>query len=213
MMEAMTGELGWPGRRTETGVVRVAGRASLPAGPTPADDEVLLGQVAAGDTVALSELYRRHGRALYGYLLRICGDRMGAEEILQDTLLAVWRSAGSFAGRAGARSWLFGVARRQAYQRLRLRPAPVPVEPAEVADPVPGPEELAVLAAGGSPLAAAVARLPAHHREVVGLALVAGLPLAEVAEVLGVPVGTVKSRLHHARAALARMLAAGEVER
>lgn len=211
MMEAVTGEVGW--RCTDTKAVPIAGGRSALDGAALVDDEVLLRRVAAGNSMALTELYRRHGRALLGYLLRLCGDRMSAEEILQDTLLAVWRSADTFAGRANARSWLFGVARRQAYQRLRLRAAPVPVEPAEVADPAPGPEELAVLAAGGTPLADAVARLPAHHREVVGLALVAGLPLAEVADVLGVPVGTVKSRLHHARAALSRMLATGEVER
>jgi RNA polymerase sigma-70 factor (ECF subfamily) len=191
--------------------MRGADGDSAPSDPAPVGDELLLGRVAAGDSTGLTELYRRHGRALFGYLLRLSGDRMTAEEILQDTLLAIWRSADTFQARAGVRSWLFGVARRQAYQRLRLRAAPVPVEPAEVVDPALGPAELAVLAAGGTAVAEAVAQLPQHHREVVGLALVAGLPLAEVAEVLDVPIGTVKSRLHHARTALARMLATQEV--
>jgi RNA polymerase sigma factor (sigma-70 family) len=173
-------------------------------------DEVLLRRVTGGDSAALTVLYSRHGDALFRYLLRLCVDRMLAEEVLQDTLLAVWRGADTYRGRAGVRSWLFGIARRQAYQHLRLREAPVPAELPEIADSASGPDELAILAVGGTPVAAAVTRLPTHHREVVALALVAGLPLVEVAEVLGVPVGTVKSRLHHARAALVKALSAVE---
>jgi RNA polymerase sigma factor (sigma-70 family) len=206
MMDAMTGGLSLSWRRPRDGPVPVTDEPSRA-------DVTLLSAVADGDGAALTELYRRHGRALFGYLLRLAGDRMTAEEILQDTLLAVWRSAAAFEGRSGARTWLFGVARRQAYQRLRLSPAPTPAEPVHLPDPAPGPEELAILAAGGTPVAAAVARLPDHHREVIALALVAGLSLVEVAAVLGVPVGTVKSRLHHGRAALVRMLRAEETAR
>ncbi|MET7401134.1 sigma-70 family RNA polymerase sigma factor [Dactylosporangium sp. NPDC005572] len=170
-------------------------------------DAELLARVAGGDGDALVGLYERHARRLLGYLLRLAGDRMTAEEILQDTLLAVWRSAGTYGQQSQVSTWLFGVARRQAWNRLRGTAPPVPAEPDDrAADPGPGPDELAIAAAGGTPVAAAVGRLPDHQREVVGLVLVAGLPLAEAAEVLGVPVGTVKSRLHHARAALARAL-------
>jgi RNA polymerase sigma-70 factor (ECF subfamily) len=70
---------------------------------------------------------------------------------------------------------------------------------------------LAIAAAGGTPVAAAIDRLPDHHRDVIALVFVAGLPLADVAEVLTIPVGTVKSRLHHARAAIAAALTAQEV--
>jgi RNA polymerase sigma factor (sigma-70 family) len=171
------------------------------------DDAALLGRVARGDSGALTRLYEAHGGRLFGYLLRLAGDRMTAEEILQDTMLAVWRSAGTYAGGSAVTTWLFGVARRQAYNRLRLAPPPAPSEPVDRADPGPGPDELAIAAAGGTPVAGAIGLLPDHHREVIGLVFVAGLPLADVAAVLGVPVGTVKSRLHHARAALARTLA------
>ncbi|MEU4156433.1 sigma-70 family RNA polymerase sigma factor [Actinoplanes sp. NPDC026670] len=179
----------------------------------PGGDEALLRSVAAGDAVALSRLYERHARGLFGYLHRLAGDRMTAEEILQDTMLAVWRSAGAFEGRAKATTWLFGVARRQAHNRLRGRSAPEPAVPdlAERPDQGAGPEELAIAAAGGTPVAAAIDRLPEHHRDVIALVFVAGLPLADVAEVLAIPVGTVKSRLHHARAAVAAALTAQEV--
>lgn len=175
------------------------------------DDTALLRSVARGDSQALTHLYDRHAPKLFGYLSRLAPDRMTAEEILQDTMLAVWRSAHTYAGSSRATTWLFGVARRQAHNRLRLTPPPLPAEHQEHPDPTPGPEELAIAAAGGTPVAAAVRRLPDHHREAIGLVLVAGLPIAEAAEIIGVPVGTVKSRLHHARAALAGMLASQEV--
>jgi RNA polymerase sigma factor (sigma-70 family) len=170
-------------------------------------DAEVLGRVARGDGGALTRLYQAHGGRLFGYLLRLAGDRMTAEEILQDTMLAVWRSAGTYRGGSTVTTWLFGVARRQAYNRLRGTPPPSPSEPLDRADPAPGPDDLAIAAAGGTPVAGAIGQLPDHHRDVIGLVFVAGLPLAEAAAVLGVPVGTVKSRLHHARAALARMLA------
>jgi RNA polymerase sigma-70 factor (ECF subfamily) len=171
-------------------------------------DVTLLRAVAGGDAAALARLYERHATRLFGYLYRLAGDRMTAEEILQDTMLAVWRSADRYEGRSTVSTWLFGVARRQAHNRLRTRPSPEPFhDPPDVADATPGPDELAIAAAGGTPVAAAVDRLPDHHRDVVALVFVAGLPLADVAEVLAIPVGTVKSRLFHARAAVAAALA------
>lgn len=178
-------------------------------------DEVLLRRVGRGEADALSALYRRHGEGLFWFLVRLAGDRMVAEEILQDTLLAVWRGAGGFAGRSRARTWLYGVARRQAHNRLRVvRPGETALD--ELAEPVavePGPEELALASLQRERVLAAVARLSLPHREVVVLTFVAGLAQAEIAEVVGVPVGTVKSRLHHARAALLRSLTEREETR
>jgi RNA polymerase sigma-70 factor (ECF subfamily) len=185
----------------------------MPRRVEPGSDHELLRLVAAGDAGALVRLYERYAGALFGYLQRLAGDRMTAEEILQDTMLAVWRSAGAFEGRAKVTTWLFGVARRQAHNRLRGRSAPEPagVDLFDRPDRSTGPEELAIAAAGGTPVAAAIELLPDHHREVIALVFVAGLPLAEVAEVLAIPVGTVKSRLYHARAAVAAALTGQEV--
>jgi RNA polymerase sigma factor (sigma-70 family) len=182
------------------------------ARPEPGSDAALLRSVAAGDAASLTQLYERYATPLFGYLYRLADDRMTAEEILQDTMLAVWRSAAGFDGRSKVSTWLFGVARRQAHNRLRARASPEPTAHLpDRADHAAGPDEVAIAAAGGTPLAAAVKRLPEHHRDVIALVFVAGLPLADVADVLSIPVGTVKSRLHHARAAVAAALVAQEV--
>jgi RNA polymerase sigma-70 factor, ECF subfamily len=172
-------------------------------------DEVLLRRVGRGDADALAALYRRHADGLFWFLLRVAGDRGMAEEILQDTLLAVWRGADGFGGRSQVRTWLYGIARRQAHNRLRVaRPVEAGLdEAAELSATGPGPEELALGGLERDRVLTAVGRLSLAHREVVVLMLVAELSQAEIAAVIGVPVGTVKSRLHHARAALVRSLA------
>lgn len=166
-------------------------------------EAAVLARVSEGDTGALGELYERYGEPLFAFLFRLAGDRGTAEEILQDTLLAVWRSAGTFQSRSKVSTWLFGVARRQAHNRLRGLPPPAAAEPRDRADARPGPEELAV---GGDWLQAALAALPLAQREVVVLHFLDDLAQQEIAEVLGIPVGTVKSRLHQARAKLRESL-------
>ncbi|MEU4829815.1 sigma-70 family RNA polymerase sigma factor [Streptosporangium sp. NPDC023615] len=183
---------------------RPAGDTGRPAGDVgrPArsrEDARLLAGVADGDAAALTALYERYARPLFSFLYRLAGDRGTAEEILQDTLLAVWRSAGTYRSRSSVSTWLFGVARRQAHNRLRGAPPPPAAEPPDAADPLPGPEELAV---GEERVRAALARLPLAQREVVVLAFLGDLGHREIAQVLEIPVGTVKSRLHHARATL-----------
>jgi len=195
---------------------RSPGAVPADAGQGSVADETLVRQVADGDAAALAGLYRRYGARLSGFLQRYAGDRMLAEEILQDTLLAVWRSAGVYAGRSSVRTWLFGIARRQAHNRLRgHRPEQVPLDAvADRADPSPGPAEWAVARAQSEAIAEAFDTLAGQHREVLALAFAGRLPHGEIAEILGVPIGTVKSRLHHARAALARTLAdRGEADR
>jgi RNA polymerase sigma-70 factor (ECF subfamily) len=175
------------------------------------EDSALVARMGRGSGDALGVLYSRHGQALYGYLLRLAGDRGTAEEVLQDTLLAAWRSAGRFAGRSAVRTWLFGIARRQAHNRLRGKRLEWVglAETAEVASSDPGPEAAVLAGAESEQLAAAVGRISGLHAEVLGLAFVEGLRYAEIATVLDVPVGTVKSRLSHAKAALAAQLEAG----
>jgi RNA polymerase sigma-70 factor, ECF subfamily len=188
------------------------GAAADPAGlasvrPDPGE-VALLDRIAKGDQAAMTEFYRLHSRAVLMHITLIVGDRALAEEIFQDTMLAIWRSAASFRGESRVRTWVISIARRQARDRFRRRQLRLvsDSELAEHASPEPGPEALALDRAAVSEVAAAIAGLGRTHREVLGLAFGSGLNLAEVALVLQVPVGTVKSRLTRARAALARAL-------
>ncbi len=156
----------------------------------------------------MADFYRQHCRAVLAHITLIVGDRALAEEIFQDTMLAVWRNASSFRGSSRARTWVIAIARRQARDRLRRRRLWL-VDDKELIDHPstgPSPEAVALTRAEVSEVARAIAELGHAHREVLGLAFDAGLSLAEVAEVLQIPVGTVKSRLTRARAALVRAL-------
>jgi RNA polymerase sigma-70 factor, ECF subfamily len=156
----------------------------------------------------MAEFYRLHSHAVLAHIALVVSDRALAEEIFQDTMLAVWRSADSFRGDSRARTWVIAIARRKARDRLRRRHLWL-VSDSELVDQPstgPGPEALALKRAEVSEVARAIAELGRAHREVLGLAFGAGLSLAEVAAVLGIPVGTVKSRLTRARTALIRAL-------
>ena len=170
-------------------------------------DADLLARIGGGDRDALAQLYARHRVGLGGFLARMLGDAAAAEEALQDTLLAVWRGAGGFEHRSTVRTWLYGIARRQAYARLR-RHTPQLVElPADaaVADPGPTPEHVAIARTEAALLLGFIGQLAPVHREALLLFYVDDLGYAEVADVLGVPIGTVKSRLSNARRALAAL--------
>jgi RNA polymerase sigma factor (sigma-70 family) len=176
------------------------------------DDAQLIGRIARGDRQALSELYERYQRSLFSYLLQLTPDYGLAEELLQDTLVAVWKSARSFEGRSSVLTWLVGIARRQAHNTLRQRRLPL----ADLAElecvPAPDlePEEFALASVARGELAQAFRQLAPVHREVLLLTFVQELSYQETATILEVPVGTVKSRLSNARRALRALLDARE---
>ena len=176
-------------------------------GPACGDAE-LLRRIGQGDEDAMAAFYREHGRVVFAQVLLVAGERVLAEEIVQDTMLAVWRGAGSFRGESSVRSWVIAIARRQTRDRLRARRLRV-VDDAFLADQPgtgPGPEVMALDRAELAEVKGAIRELAPAHREVLGLAFGSGLSLPEVAAVLEIPVGTVKSRLAAARTALHRIL-------
>ncbi len=185
------------------------GAAAFTTSDDPAcEDAGLLGRIGRGDEDAMAVFYREHGRVVLAQVLLVTGERVLAEEIVQDTMLAVWRGAGSFRGESSVRSWVIAIARRQTRDRLRGHRLRV-VDDAFLADQPssgPGPEVTALDRAELAEVTAAIRELAPAHREVVGLVFGCGLSLPEVAGVLEVPVGTVKSRLFAARAALGRIL-------
>jgi RNA polymerase sigma-70 factor (ECF subfamily) len=168
----------------------------------------LLRRIGQGDEDAMAAFYAGHGRVVFAQILLVTADRALAEEIVQDTMLAVWRGADSFRGESSVRSWVIAIARRQTRDRLRGRRLRV-VDDAYLADqpgPGPGPEAMALDRAELAEVMGAIRKLTPAHREVLGLAFGSGLSLPEVAGVLEIPVGTVKTRLTAARTALNAIL-------
>ena len=176
----------------------------------------LIARIALGDRGALEDLYETYRQPLLAYLRLLTSDSGLAEEILQDTLLAVWHGAGGYAPQSSPRGWLFGIARRRARDAMRRRTfcfvdvAALDTVPATD----PDPEDAALATAAHEALTAAVARLSPLHRETLVLTFAHGLSHQELAETLGIPVGTVKSRLNAAkRAVRASLEAAGGFDR
>ncbi|HEY6790766.1 MAG TPA: RNA polymerase sigma factor [Trebonia sp.] len=188
---------------------RDVGAATFTASHDPArDDAGLLRRIGQGDEDAMASFYREHGRVVFAQVLLVAGERVLAEEIVQDAMLAVWRGAGSFRGESSVRSWVIAIARRRTRDQLRGRRLRV-VDDAFLADQPgsgPGPEVMALDRAELAEVRGAIRELAPAHREVLGLAFGSGLSLPEVAGVLEIPVGTVKSRLTAARTALNRIL-------
>ena len=156
------------------------------------DDDALLAALAAGDDAALRELFTRHAPWLAARL-RAALPPPDVEDVLQETFLAVWRGARGYRPEGRPRAWLWVIARNQAALHLRRR------------GPVTAPLEEAAPACGIDPAEAALARaeitaaLAGPEGDVLRLMYVEDRPVAEVAALLGVPPGTVKSRAHRAR--------------
>lgn len=160
----------------------------------PATDAHLLAAIAAGDHRALEALYHRHGRWLLERLQRRCADSDMADTALQDTFVAVWRSAARYDPTAGeAAAWLWSIALRRLIDQLRRRKEPVPSASLPEPEPPPAP---------GTPAHALLSRLPGDLHAVTQAVYIDQLTTAEAAVLLGIPRGTVKSRLSRARTLL-----------
>jgi RNA polymerase sigma-70 factor (ECF subfamily) len=165
-------------------------------------DGDLIVRTADGDGSAFEELYRRYARSVFGLALRRLGDRGRAEDAVQETFASLWRSARSYRPERGPGApWLYAVARNAIVDRARHRPEPT-VERSEEAADEPGPEERAESAFVAWRVHRALQALPEREREVISLAYWSGLTQSEIAEFLGIPLGTVKTRT---RAALMRL--------
>lgn len=169
-------------------------------------DGDLIQRTALGDRDAFEDLYRRYARAVFGLALRRLGDRGRAEDAVQETFASIWRSAASYRPERGAGApWLFAVARNAIVDRSRARgemPADVPDE----ADLEPGPPDHAERGWISWRVHRALEELPEREREVISLAYWSGLSQSEVAEFLGIPLGTVKTRTRAALGHLADIL-------
>jgi RNA polymerase sigma-70 factor, ECF subfamily len=174
------------------------------------DDGELIQRAATGDRSAFEDLYRRYARPVFGLALRRLGDRGRAEDAVQETFASIWRSAGSYRpDRGPGAPWLYAVARNAIVDRARARtetPSDIPDEASADAGPADHAEQSWV----AWRVHRALEELPEREREVVALAYWSGLSQSEVAEFLGIPLGTVKTRTRAALAHLSELL--GEEE-
>jgi RNA polymerase sigma-70 factor (ECF subfamily) len=183
-----------------------------PIGSVPRDfahlsDEAVVALVARGEEWALTELYDRHGRLAYGLALRIVRDPALAEDAVQDAFLAVWRSASRFmAERSKASTWLLTLVHRRAVDLVR-REQRRRTEPVEQAPPVAEPADEAVwLRLERERVQKALRTLPDQQREALELAYYGGFTQSELADRLGQPLGTIKSRMFSGLATLRELL-------
>jgi RNA polymerase sigma factor (sigma-70 family) len=188
--------------------------------PTPTalahlSDEALLSLVASSDDQALAELYDRFGSVAYGLALRILRDPALAQDAVQEAFLAVWRSADRFlAERAKASTWILTLVHRRAVDLVR-REDRRRGEPLELAPQPPGAttaEEEAELGFRRRVVQEALTQLPREQREALELGYYGGLTQSEVAERLGQPLGTIKSRMFSGLSRLRDLLAQAGLE-
>ena len=175
-------------------------------GDKAALDAAAVRRVAAGDAEALRELYDRYGRVVYSFAYRIVGDAGLAEECTQDVFVTLWRRADRYdPERAKVTTWLFVVARNRAIELVRARARRATPEPdVDVPGTAPDPAELVAAADTAQRVAEAMAELPETQLDVLRLSFFDGLSHAEIAELIGIPLGTVKGRM---RLALERLRA------
>jgi RNA polymerase sigma-70 factor (ECF subfamily) len=167
-------------------------------------DADLVAAHVAGDREAFAELFRRHRDVLWAVALRMTANREDAADALQEAMLSALRAAGGFERRSSVRTWLYRIVVNACLDRLRRRAArpSVGLDGHDVADPADHPSRVDLRL----DLTRALASLSPGQRAAVVLVDAHGLPVAEVAEILEVPIGTVKSRCARARAHLAEQL-------
>jgi RNA polymerase sigma-70 factor (ECF subfamily) len=175
----------------------------------------LLQNMAAGDREAFTTLYRQLERPLFGYLMKLVREREMAEDVLSETMLEVWRQAGRFEGRSSVSTWGFSIAHHRAVSRFRKRRESALDEDhaATIADDAPLPDQRAQSLGMSRLLTRLMDQLSFEHREIIHLAYYQEFSVQEIADALGLPPNTVKTRMFYARQRLKTLLAESGVER
>ena len=188
---------------------------SEPAPPPPSpdvSDAELLARVGEHDREAFELLYGRYVRPVFSLALRRLGDRGHAEDAVQEAFAAIWRSASTYRPERGAAGgWLYTVARNAIVDRLRRNGPAADAELPELASAEPGPAQQAEESYVSWRVHRALEELQPREREVIELAYWSGMSQSEVAEYLGLPLGTVKTRTRSGLARLASVLEGEEL--
>jgi RNA polymerase sigma-70 factor (ECF subfamily) len=166
-------------------------------------DLELLAGVSDGDVSALRQLHEQHAPWLAARLYRRCSDQALVDEVVQDTFVVVWRTAGKFRGEGDVGAWIWGIAVRKLMDRLRRKPLPGLHRPEQVQSA----EDAVLVGIGYGDLGEALSSLSPELLAVVQATILDGLTTREAARLLGIPAGTVKTRLMRAKQLMRERLA------
>jgi len=193
--------------------VKPAAKAKSAAKVT--SDETLLDLVAEGDKDAMRVLFARHNVRVFRFLLRLVGNDATAEDLLNEVFVDVWRHAGRFEARSQVSTWILAIARFKALAALRRRSHDELDEGAYEAfeDPADNPEIAVQKSERSALLQQCLKQLSTAHRQVVDLVYYHEQSIEEVAEIIGVPQSTVKTRVFYARKRIAELMAERGLER
>jgi RNA polymerase sigma-70 factor, ECF subfamily len=171
-------------------------------------DAVLIAAIAAGDRDAMRILYNRHHVRVFRFTARLTNDVTAAEDVVSEAFMEVWRQAGRFEGRSSVSTWIMSIARFKAMSvHRRRRETELDAQAADtVADPSLTPEQVVLETDRRTQLRACLSQLSADHRAVIDLVYYHEKTIEEVAEIVGVPKNTVKTRMFYARKRLASLL-------
>ena len=171
-------------------------------------DEALVDAIAAGDRRAMQVLFGRHQVKVYRFLVRMTGDTAAADDLVSEVFFEVWRKAASFEGRSQVSTWLLGIARFKALSAARRRTedqlSDFTAETIE--DGSDDPETVLAKQDTSAVIRECLQQLSVDHREIIDLVYYHEKSVDEVAAIVGIPCGTVKTRMFYARKRLAEML-------
>ena len=171
-------------------------------------DEVLIARIADGDRLAMQVLFARHHVRVYRFVLRLVRNESTAEDLISEVFLDVWRQAGKFEGRSAVSTWMLSIARFKALSALRRRQdEELDEETAErIEDHSRRSRNRAQKKDKGALLRQCLTALSAEHREIIDLVYYHEKSVDEVAEIIGIPEATVKTRMFYARKKLSELL-------
>ena len=178
-------------------------------------DVALVRSIVAGDKRAMQILFARHNVRVFRFILRFVGDKSTAEDLVSEVFLDVWRQAGRFQGRSQVTTWLLAIAGNKALSALPRRSNEELDEDAAAAieDPQDNPEVTLQNRQKAEILLNCLTKLSPAHREIIDLVYYHEKSIDEVAEIVGVPPNTVKTRMFYARKQIAELMAAREIDR
>ena len=178
-------------------------------------DELLISLIARGDRLAMQVLFARHHVRIYRFVLRLMRDEMAAEDVISEVFLDVWRQASRFEGRSAVSTWLIAIARFKALSVLRKRrEAELDDETAHsIEDTSDDPERIVQKLDKGEKLRECLTALSPEHREIIDLVYYHEKSVQEVAQIVGIPENTVKTRMFYARKKLGELCRMAGIDR